>query len=48
MENIAIGSEYLPILQNHCISEVQSKVAGTVDDHHAPGVIDGCDVAGQN
>ena len=47
MGNIDVGSEYLTILRNKCISKVQSIVADTVDEHHAPGVIDGCDVAGQ-
>ena len=47
MGNIAVGSEYLPILQNHCIYKVQRKLADIVDGHHAPGVIDRCAVAGQ-
>ena len=46
MGNISVGSEYLPILQNHCISKVQSKVADAVNGHNAPGVLDGCAVAG--
>ena len=46
MGNIAVGSEYFPIIQYHCISKVQRKVADTVDEHHAPGVIYGCAVSG--
>ena len=45
--NIAVGSEYLPIIWDHCISKVQSKLSDTVDDNHYPGVIDGCAVAGK-
>ena len=30
MGNIAVGSEYLPILRDRCISKVQIKVADTV------------------
>ena len=44
--NVSVGSEYMPILQYKCISKVQSKLADTVDEHHAPGVIYGCAVAG--
>ena len=29
MGNITVESKYLPILQDHCISEVQRKVADT-------------------
>ena len=47
MGNIAVGIEYLHILQNHCIYKVQRKLADIVDGHHAPGVIDRCAVAGQ-
>ena len=42
MGNIAVKSEYLPIWWNKCIHKVQRKVSDTVDDNHAPGVIDGC------
>ena len=47
MGNIAVGSEYLPILQNHYISKVQSKVADRVNENNAPGIIDGCAIVGQ-
>ena len=47
MGNIAFGSEYLPILRNHCIYKSQKKIADKVDKKHEPGVIDGCGVAGQ-
>ena len=47
MGNISVGSEYLNILRYHCISKLQKKLANTVDGHHAPGVIEGCDVSGR-
>ena len=47
MVNISVGSEYFPILRDHCISKVQRKVSDSVDEHHSPGVIDGCVVAGK-
>ena len=47
MGNIAVGSEYLTILRNHCIYKVQRKTDDAVDKHHATGIIDGCDVSGQ-
>ena len=47
MGNIAVGSGYLSILRDICISKVQRKAADTVDDNHEPGAIDGCAVSGQ-
>ena len=37
----------MTIIRYHCISKVKSKVSDTVDDHHAPVVIDGCAIAGK-
>ena len=45
MCNIAVGSEYFLILKDQCISKVHIKVADTVDEHHATGIIYGCSVA---
>ena len=44
MRDIAVGSEYLPILRDRCIYKVQIKLVYTMDDDHAPGFIDGCAV----
>ena len=45
MGNIAVESEYLPILRDQCISKLQRKLSDKLDKHYSPGVIDGCAVA---
>ena len=47
MVSITVGGEYFPILQDHCISKAQIKVADTVDQHHAIDIIGGFYVSGQ-
>ena len=46
MGDIAVGSEYLPIIRYHCINKVHSKVDDRVDEHYKPGIIDRCAVSG--
>ena len=45
--NISVGSEYLPIIRDDCISKVQTKVSDKVEENNEPGIIYGCDISGQ-
>ena len=47
MRNIDVGSKYLDILQDHCITKAHSKAAEEVDNNYTPDVICGCDFMGR-
>ena len=47
MRNIDVGSKYLDILQDHCITKAHSKEAYIVDEYHLTGAVSGFDVAGR-
>ena len=47
MGNIAVGTEYLPIIPDQCAYKVHRKVSDIVDDHYEPGVIAGYTDSGQ-